>query len=147
MKRTGLGAGAPAVRAGGQGALEQSAEPLHPARAVLLELQQLLVLERAALVVLDRDAIEEHAAGKLALDARLHEVTAASPLGPSERQLLEEVRQAALSNQLLLAHARSCVQGVLSLLAPGNMPGYSAPGQSANNSEPTPPPIALNVRR
>jgi hypothetical protein len=142
-------------RRAGQGKLESKpagglpprVDPVHPARAVLIELEELLTRERAALVALDRDAIEAHAAEKLVLDARLHEATASCPLGPSDKQLLEKVREAALSNQLLLAHARSCVQGVLSLLAPGNMPGYAGPGQAANNANLTPPPIALNVRR
>lgn len=118
--------------------------PASPASEVLLELERLLTSERDALVRLDRDAIEAFAARKLELDAQLRECAAAQPLVPSERELLERVRQAALSNQLLLAHARSCVQGVLTLLAPGNAPGYSVPGQAHSNSQP--PPLALNFR-
>jgi flagellar biosynthesis/type III secretory pathway chaperone len=79
----------------------------------------------------------------LELDTELRQRVSEQPLGASDRQVLERVRQAALSNQLLLAHARSCVQGVLSLLAPGNAPGYSAPGQ---HSASQPPPLALNFR-
>jgi flagellar biosynthesis/type III secretory pathway chaperone len=119
--------------------------PASPAGELLLELERLLASERDALVRLDRDAIEAFAARKLELDAQLRQSAAAQPLVPSERELLERVRQAALSNQLLLAHARSCVQGVLTLLAPGNAPGYSAPGQPHSNSQP-PPPLALNFR-
>jgi len=121
-------------------------EPVIPASAaseLLLELERLLTSERDALVRLDRDAIEAFAARKLELDAQLRASVAAQPLGAGDRQLLERVRQAALSNQLLLAHARSCVQGVLSLLAPGNAPGYSAPGQPSASQ---PPPLALNFR-
>jgi len=119
--------------------------PASPAGEVLRELERLLGAERDALARLDRNAIEAFATRKLELDAELRQHAAAQPLVPSEKELLERVRQAALSNQLLLAHARSCVQGVLTLLAPGNAPGYSASGQPHGNSQP-PPPLALNFR-
>lgn len=115
-----------------------------PAGEVLIELEQLLLAERDALSRLDREAIEGFAARKLELDAQLKQCAAAQPLVAEERALLERVRQAALSNQLLLAHARSCVQGVLSLLAPAVAPAYSAPGQAQGTSQP--PPMALNLR-
>src|SRR5262245_25398633 len=129
-------------RAAPQGGRRAPAAPpdSSPASEVLLELERLLASERDALVQLDREAIEAFATRKLELDAQLRECAAAQPLVASERELLERVRQAALSNQLLLAHARSCVQGVLSLLAPGNAPGYSAPGQPPTSQ---PPPLAL----
>ena len=119
-----------------------------PASEVLLELEQLLSVEREALVKLDRDAIEAFATRKLELDAQLRQCVAAQALVAADRQQLERVRDAALSNQLLLAHARSCVQGVLTLLAPGNAPGYSAPGYSApgHASNAPPPPLALNFK-
>ncbi|MEO8182509.1 MAG: hypothetical protein ABI895_27040 [Deltaproteobacteria bacterium] len=119
--------------------------PPSPAGEVLRELERLLGAERDALARLDREAIEAFATRKLELDAELRQCAAAQPLVPSEKELLERVRQAALSNQLLLAHARSCVQGVLTLLAPGNAPGYSASGQPHSSSQP-PPPLALNFR-
>jgi flagellar biosynthesis/type III secretory pathway chaperone len=115
---------------------------------VLTELADLLEAERAALVVLDREAIEGFANRKLELDEALHRAVGDSKLGASEQALLERVRQSALSNQLLLAHARSCVQGVLSLLTPANTPRYTAPGHSPNaHGGPEAPPIALNLRR
>jgi hypothetical protein len=121
----------------------------HPARVVLDELWTLLEEERAALVRLDRVAIDGFAARKLELDEALTNAVAAHPLGASERELLERVRNGALDNQLLLAHARSCVQGVLSLLAPKNTPRYTAPGHTAPSahSAPDAPPLALNMRR
>jgi flagellar biosynthesis/type III secretory pathway chaperone len=120
----------------------------HPARSVLMELVELLEAERAALVSLDRGAIEGFANRKLELDAALQQAVREAKLGASEQALLDRVRQSALSNQLLLAHARSCVEGVLSLLTPANTPRYTAPGhaQSAHAS-PAAPPIALNLRR
>jgi hypothetical protein len=124
-------------------------EPLeHPARAVLLELEQLLIREKAALVRLDRDAIDAFAVRKLELDIVLKESAARAPFGIGEKQLIERVRQAALSNQLLLAHARSCVQGVLSLLSPANSPLYTAPTSGTGNTQggAPAPPIALNLR-
>jgi len=121
-----------------------SGASLTPASELLLELERLLASERDALVRLDRDAIEAFANRKLELDAELRQRVAAQPLVLSERELLERVRKAALSNQLLLAHARLCVQGVLTLLAPANAPGYSAPGQA--HASAAPPPLALNFR-
>lgn len=122
--------------------------PRHPARSVLTELADLLEAERAALVNLDRVAIEGFASRKLELDQALQRAAGEVKLGAAEKALLERVRQSALSNQLLLAHARSCVQGVLSLLTPANTPRYTAPGHSPNTHAGTEtPPIALNLRR
>jgi flagellar biosynthesis/type III secretory pathway chaperone len=120
------------------------------AHEVLVALEQLLAEERTALVRLDRAAIEAFGLRKLELDEELRQLTEQQPLELSERKLLERVRQAALENQLLLAHARSCVQGILSLLAPHNAPGYSLPGhqspaQNAPGGAPAPP-LALNLR-
>jgi hypothetical protein len=123
------------------------AEP--PARSVLVDLASLLEAERAALISLDREAIAGFATRKLELDRALTQAAKRQALGASEQALLERVRHSALQNQLLLAHARSCVQGVLSLLAPENTPRYTAPGHSppAAHSVPETPPIALNLRR
>lgn len=113
----------------------------HPAVPVLDALEALLAEERTALIRLDAEAIAAFASQKLELDAQLRAAVEQSPLGESEREQLERVRGRALSNQLLLAHARSCVQGVLSLLSPNASPGYAvgtAPG--------TVPPIAVNFR-
>jgi flagellar biosynthesis/type III secretory pathway chaperone len=127
----------------------QSPVSVPPARAVLVELADLLDAERAALISLDREAISAFATRKLELDQELTRAVQLQKLGASEQGLLERVRQSALSNQLLLAHARSCVQGVLSLLTPANTPRYVAPGHSAAvaHSVPEAPPIALNLRR
>lgn len=114
----------------------------HPAQSVLERLGHLLDEERAALIRLDRDAIERLAADKLKLDEELREVVASCSLIPSQKPLVESIRNRALDNQLLLSHARSCVQGVLSLLAPSNSPGYRAGSRVTST-----PPLALNLRR
>jgi hypothetical protein len=114
---------------------------IHPAKPVLDALEALLKEERGALVRLDREAIEAFATQKLELDTRLRACAEKERLGPAEGEQLRRVRALALSNQLLLAHARSCVQGVLSLLHPEKAPGYSVGPASA-----TPPPVALNFR-
>jgi flagellar biosynthesis/type III secretory pathway chaperone len=133
---------------GSNGKSKPGAPEGHPARSVLVELADLLEAERAALVTLDRDAIDGFATRKVELDAALVRATSLVQLGPPEKALLERVRQSALSNQLLLAHARSCVQGVLSLLTPANTPRYTAPGHAPSaHSSPDAPPIALNLRR
>jgi hypothetical protein len=131
-----------------QAVLSQNGAPPPPqsAREALQDLQHLLALEKDALVRLDRDAIEAFAARKLELDVALKAHVARIPLSVLDEELLRSVREAALSNQLLLAHARSCVQGVLSLLAPVNAPGYTASGHAPSTGS-NPPPLALNFRR
>jgi hypothetical protein len=128
-------------------ARQQAGRSGHPARGVLAELAELLEAERVALVNLDREAIAAFASRKFELDQELQSATSQEKLGPEERDLLARVRENALSNQLLLAHARSCVQGVLSLLTPANSPRYTAPGHSPTNAAPDAPPVALNLRR
>ena len=139
----------PAQSSPAQGGLKPDAgASSHPARSVLLELADLLEAERGALVSLDRGAIEGFANRKLELDEALRRAVGEAKLGASEQALLDRVRQSALSNQLLLAHARSCVEGVLSLLTPANTPRYTAPGHAQNAHAGSPaPPIALNLRR
>lgn len=133
---------------------KQSSDALHGApveagaRATQLleQMEQLLMEEKQALVVLDRDQIEALADAKLQVDECLRKAVEHCPLAAAHRPLLERVKSQALANQLLLVHARSCVQGVLSLISPRVSPGYSggqrAPGLHASN----PPPMALNLR-
>lgn len=121
----------------------------HSAESLLRELEVLLGEEREALMQLDRDTIEAFAARKGELEARLQSAAKGKPFGASERVILERVRQAALANQLLLAHARSRVLGMLTLLPPGNAPGHSATGPAAGQAGAgsTPAPTAPNLRR
>jgi hypothetical protein len=113
----------------------------HPAQAVLDALESLLTQEREALVRLDREAIDAFATHKLELDEQLRDSVRNAPLGDAERKHLVRIREQALCNQLLLAHARSCVQGVLSLLSPQAAPAYG------NGTQPgAVPPVALNLK-
>ena len=65
---------------------------------------------------------------KLALWERLRSVTATVLPGPDERASLERIRRAALSNQILLHHARDAVRTILqtasgqALATPSNRP-------------------------
>ncbi len=123
------------------------ADQEHPADAVLRRLSELLNQERVALRALDRDAIERFAADKLELDGQLGAAVESRPLLERHRPLLESIRRDALTNQLLLVHARSCVQGILSMFAPKTNPGYRAGRRAPGHHSSDPPPMALNLRR
>jgi hypothetical protein len=81
--------------------------------ATLAELESLHREEAAALRRLSRDTIDELTDKKLALWERLRAVTAELQPGPDDRAALERVRRAALSNQILLHHARDAVRTIL----------------------------------
>lgn len=127
--------------ASGGGSEGEASQQSHPADDLLRELEELLVEEHRALARLDREVIEVLSSRKLEVDERLRAVVEQHPLSDEQRPAVERVRTLALQSQRLLAHARSCVQGVLSLLSPGKNPGYSV-GPSSK-----PPPIALDFRR
>lgn len=118
----------------------------HPAVVHLEQLEELLKQEKAALVVLDRDQIDLLATAKLEVDRLLQSAVLEQPLGAPHRELLQRVRAQALANQLLIVHARSCVQGVLSLLAPSSAPGYSGGRRAPGLHDSKPQPMALNFR-
>lgn len=88
-------------------------------------LEELLLLhadEARALRRLAREELDGITDKKLALWEQLRDVSAVSPPGAEERELLERVRHAALHNQILLHHARDAVRTIL----------QSASGQSLN---------------
>jgi hypothetical protein len=97
-------------------------------KATLAELESLHRDEAAALRRLSRDTIDELTDKKLALWERLRAVTAEVQPGPEDRASLERVRRAALSNQILLHHARDSVRTILqmasgqTLASPTNRP-------------------------
>jgi hypothetical protein len=107
---------------------------------LLTELEVLLDHECAALKRLDRDAISASAEAKLELDAALKRAPLPSPLPEALVQQMQRVRRSAQVNQILLAHARSCVQGMLQLLTGRTDLPIARAGLAA------PPPVALNFR-
>jgi hypothetical protein len=107
--------------------------------ALLDELELVLDTERQALRKLDTEAISKAADDKLRLDAALRAATA--PKHSRELQSrLERVQRTARTNQILLVHARSCVQGMLQLLTGQNTSPVARAGSAA------PPPVAVNLR-
>jgi hypothetical protein len=82
-------------------------------KATLDALETLHHDESLALRRLARDKIDELTDRKLALWERLRAATAALPPGPDERASLERIRRLALSNQILLHHARDAVRTIL----------------------------------
>jgi hypothetical protein len=97
-------------------------------KATLDELETLHRDENRVLRRLSRDELDELTDRKLALWERLRAVTAEVPPGPDERASLERIRRAALSNQILLHHARDAVRTILqtasgqALVTPSNRP-------------------------
>jgi len=108
------------------------------ASVILEELERVLKDEHRALRVLDRDAIERAAELKLALDARLRKT---EPLA-ADLPALKRVRRAALDNQLLIVHARACLQSVIGMVTGDNFTTYpgTAPKRAAAE------PLRLSVR-
>jgi hypothetical protein len=82
-------------------------------KATLDELEMLHRDEASALRRLSRDSIDELTDRKLALWERLKAETAQEPPGPEHHASLERIRKAALSNQILLHHARDAVRTIL----------------------------------
>ncbi|HLV64319.1 MAG TPA: hypothetical protein VKY73_00840 [Polyangiaceae bacterium] len=99
------------------------AESAETITQTLLDLERLLVEEDAALRRLDREAIDAITEKKLAVLPVLEGLQ--GRLGDSERPLLARIKERALSNQLLLVHARDSLQGVLELVTGGRRPGYA----------------------
>jgi hypothetical protein len=90
-------------------------EELPTVSEVLDALREVLDEENQSLRTLDRDGIEDAARKKLGLHDLLLELTEQTPPDTGELEMLADIKRAALANQLLLVHARACVQGVLSL--------------------------------
>jgi hypothetical protein len=98
--------------------------------------------EHAALRKLDRDAIARAAEQKLELDAKLKAALPSSWPAQEDLPLVRRVRNAALNNQLLIVHARACVQSVLSMVAGDAFSTY--PGAAPSRAAPLP--LRLDVR-
>lgn len=122
--------------------MQASATSTEPSFETLLnELETLLNDERVALERLDRDAIDASAEAKLRLDVALRAAPLPSPVPEPLIARMERVRRSAQLNQILLAHARSCVQGMLQLLT-----GRTESLVPRAGSVTAPQPVALNVR-
>ena len=109
---------------------------------VLLQIEAVLRLENQALRSLDRMGVEDAARRKADLDRHLTELTSRVAPRAEHVSLLRRVRRAALSNQLLLVHARSCVQGVLALVS--GEPSGTYPGAAPRRAPPAP--VRIDVR-
>jgi hypothetical protein len=112
-----------------------------PFKPVLDELEALLDREREALRRLDQSAIAEATEQKIRLDEQLTQLAAQGQPTILESGQLARIRRSARINQLLLVHARSCVQGALQL-ATGE--AYQTP--SLRQSPTTQNPVAVNIR-
>lgn len=97
-------------------------------KATLAELEVLHGHEALALRRLARDELDVLTDRKLQLWERLQALSAASPPGREDRATLERIRRQALSNQILLHHARDAVRTILqaasgqALNTPSNRP-------------------------
>lgn len=108
--------------------------------ALLTELESILDAERQALRVLDHDGIARAAEEKLRIDSALQAAPSPNPT-PALKEQVARIRRTAQVNQVLLAHARSCVQGMIQLLTGQNNSSVTRTG-----SAPPPPPVALDLR-
>jgi hypothetical protein len=102
---------------------------------LLEELEATLAEEHRALRALDRESLERSARQKLRLDEELRKETRDTRPRPEHSEQLLRIRRAALENQVLIVHARACVQSVLSMVTgeafttyPGAAPSRVAPG-------------------
>jgi hypothetical protein len=92
---------------------------------VLEETADILIEERRALRDLDAEAIDGTAQRKLRLCAELGTMMPVLNMSNEERKALEQVRNAAQQNQLLLVHARGCVGRALALATGQPFDGYA----------------------
>jgi hypothetical protein len=80
----------------------------------LCELEALHQREARVLIALDQAALDGLTEQKLALCTRLSALSAKLAAQPSDRELLERIRRAALKNRVLAMHARDAVTTILS---------------------------------
>lgn len=106
---------------------------------LLAELEGILDAERQALRRLDVEAISHAADEKLRLDEALRLAPKASHTLALQNRL-QRIQRTARVNQILLAHARSCVQGMLQLLTGQEQMPIARAGTAP------PPPVAVNFR-
>jgi hypothetical protein len=110
-------------------------------KPILDELEALLSREREALRCLNQDALAEATEEKLRIDEVLTRIGASYAPTVDERSQLVRIRREARINQLLLVHARSCVQGALQLVT-----GETYQTPSLRQSPALHSPVAVNLR-
>ncbi len=115
--------------------------------STLNELEALLLTEQEALRVLDQAALDNCREAKLEIDARLRGFSKEQFVA-TQREQLERIKRQAVSNQLLLIHARACVKSMLDLATGNHFDGYSGKhGQTLNRSgATTQSPVRLSFR-
>lgn len=79
----------------------------------LCALEALHQTECQVLIRLDQAALDGITEQKLALCSRLSELSSQVPAKPSDRELLQRIRRAALKNRVLAMHARDAVATIL----------------------------------
>jgi hypothetical protein len=110
-------------------------------KPLLDQLEALLAEEREELRKPTADALVQLADRKLRLDAELARVAETDKPSADERNQLARIQRAARINQLLLVHARSCVQGALQLLT-----GEAFKNPTLRQTATTQKPVAVNIR-
>ncbi len=108
-------------------------------RSTILAFLEVLEVERRALHVLDREAIEAAALRKLELTEQLSNLLKEAGTA-SDAQLLPGLLEKIRRNHLLLSHARSCIGGILSLFQPQESVGYF------DSNRPSSAAVRLNLR-
>ncbi len=106
------------------------------ARQLLEELEVVLGEETLALRKLDGPELDRLADRKRAIEDGLK---AAGPLAQADRAIAERVRHAALSNQMLLVHARDTVRGLIATMT-------GAPSMEHPLSRHSTAPVRLDVK-
>ncbi len=109
-------------------------------RAMLEELEALLLDERKALEKMDTKRVKALTDRKHEIDVELRAVVQRGVKSDDAiRGRIERVKKHALENQLLLAHARACVRGAISLITGRSVTPFPG-GQSAIS------PIRVDIR-
>jgi hypothetical protein len=116
------------------------------ADTLLDELENALEDERVALRILDSQAIDAAAATKLLLDGRMRVLYESGGFEKRHQSRIKAVRDAAVQNQLLLAHARSCIRGAIAFASGAEPVGYSNTGKRPSVPPTTSAPVRVNVR-
>jgi hypothetical protein len=114
------------------------------ADATLNEIERVLEDERVALRTLDVAVIERTTNDKARLDRQLSELAETGSFEPRHKDRIQAIRDSAVHNQLLLAHARSCVRAGLAAATGAEPAGYAKP--TSQPPAPAATPVRVDVR-